>query len=98
MAYVMKTHETPKGTIVAACDESIVGETFSDGDATLTVRASFYSDGTATLDEIIAAIDGAKTTNFVGDDLITALQDEDVLSDDEVRHVDGVPHAQLYFL
>lgn len=96
--FALKVHETADGVIVAACDKAVLGETFTEDEIQLHVEESFYHDTDATLDEVLAALDGAATTNFVGEELVAALVAEDVIGEDEIRHVDGVPHAQLFFL
>lgn len=98
MAFSMKVHRNAKGNVVAACDKALLGKKFTDGDATLDVRESFYDGEETALEDIVAALDRATTSNFVGEQLITALIEEGVLSEEEVHNVDGVPHAQLFFV
>ncbi len=97
-AFSLNIHNGRNGTVVAACDKELVGETFDDGHTTLTVDSAFYGGDTADIEDVMAAVDGCMTTNFVGDQLITALKENDIVSDDEVRYVDGVPHIQLFFI
>lgn len=93
-----KIHENQKGTVVAACDTDLLGETVQDNGVTLHVSDGFYGGEETTLEDIVAAADRATTSNFVGEDLITALIEEDVVSEEEVHYVDSIPHVQLFFV
>lgn len=94
----MKCHRNPKGKVVAACDAAVLGETFTDGDVSLTVEKAFYDGQEASLDEMLEELVSATTGNFVGTDLIDALVAEDLIQEDQVKHIDGTPHSQIYYL
>lgn len=98
MAFALNIHDTQNGTVVAACDRDLLGETFQDGDITLTVKQAFYDGEDADVERIHDETQRATTTNFVGEHLITALIDRGTISEDEVQYVDGVPHVQLFFV
>lgn len=98
MTFALNVHNTAKGTVVAACDRNLIGETIQDGNVTLTVEPSFYNGEDADIDRIHQETQRATTTNFVGEDLITALIDHGTISEDEVEYIDDVPHVQLFFV
>lgn len=98
MTYLMKCHRNPKGKVVAACDPDLLGQTFTDGDISLTVDASFYDGEEVTLDAILEKLTSAKTGNFVGPTLIEALLAEGLIRDDQIKHIDGTPHSQVFYL
>lgn len=96
--FLLKVHTTENGSIVAACDKNILGETFTDGNVTLTVEDGFYGGDEASIDDIVDATETATTTNFVGAQIITALIKQGVVDEEEVHYVDEVPHVQLFFI
>lgn len=98
MAYALKVHDNPNGTVVAACDRELIGETFEEDAVTLTIDESFYAGEDADIDRIKHELHRATTTNFVGETLITALVADGIVDESEIHYVDGVPHVQLFFI
>lgn len=98
MGFVIKVHDNPKGRVVAACDADILGETFDDGERALHVDESFYGGDEAELVDILEAMEDARTTNFVGEELIGELLESDLVEEDEVEEIGGIPHVQMYFI
>lgn len=98
MTYTLAIHDTQKGQVVAACDTAVLGETFEEDGVSLTVTERFYDGREATIDEICDAAADAVTTNFVGEQLIAALQDRGIVQEDEIQHVDDIPHVQLFYM
>ena len=96
--FSMQQHDNPNGTVLAACDADLLGETFEDGPITLHVDEDFYGGDDATLDEIVAALTRADTANLVGNELIAGLIEADAVDDSAVMTVDTVKHVQLVFL
>jgi hypothetical protein len=96
--FSLKVHDSGDGTVVAACDSTLLGETVEEDGTVLHVKESFYDGDNTDITEIVDAMTGCMTTNFVGENLIAALQDAGIVSEDEVRYVDGVPHVQLFYI
>lgn len=96
MPYLLATRDTRKGLLVAACDAEVLGETFEDGAVRLDVSEEFYGGEDASIEAIVDALDRCFTANLVGNALIDALLERDVLEEGEVEHVDGMAHSQLF--
>lgn len=96
MSYLLSTRDTAKGLLVAACDAEVLGETYEEDAVRLHVREAFYGGDEASLDAIMDALDRCFTANLVGNALIDALLDEGVLEEEEVEHVAGMAHSQLF--
>jgi len=98
MSYFLNTHDTEKGKVVAACDTEVLGEQFSEGEVTLHVETDFYRGDEASFADIVRAMQDAATTNFVGEQLINELLENDLIQEAEVETIDGTPHVHLYFI
>ncbi|MDY6778408.1 MAG: DUF424 family protein [Candidatus Nanohaloarchaea archaeon] len=98
MTYWMKVHHNPEGKLVAACDTEVLGEVYTEGKMRLEVDAAFYQDKEVEFVQLLEEMEAATTTNFVGEHLITELVESDLVQEDEVEHVDGVPHVQMFFI
>ena len=101
MSVVVTVRETAEGTLVAAADTDCLGETYTDGDVSLTVEESFYDgDGAEELSPTAAVdrIRQADTANLVGDACVDAAVEAGLVDEETVLTVDGTRHAQIVWL
>jgi len=94
----MEIHRTDEGRLVAACDEDVLGQRFTEDGQQLEVDEEFYGGEKVDLLAVLEAIEDAATTNFVGPDLIGELLDSDIIEDDEVDEIGGMVHTHMYFI
>ena len=75
--YCMKIHETSKGKLIAACDFSLLGKSFSETingiEISLDLKKDFYFESKVSLSKIIEKLKEVKMANFVGNNLINSL-------------------------
>lgn len=81
-------------TLVAACDERLLGQTLREGEIRLHV-SSFYEGERMTSEEFIARLREATIGNFVGKETVEAAQRGGYVGEDGVLWIQGEPHAQL---
>ena len=96
MAFVYaRSYKTEKGTMVACCDEDLLGKIFREGKLKLSLQTSFY--GTATVDmlEALLLLDGADILNLVGQKIVQAAIDRGLVHPHAVISIAGVPHVQV---
>jgi len=93
----METYDTEQGRMVAAADAALVGELYEEDGVRVEVDEEFYggADATAPRDDIVEALRGASIANLVGEEAVEAGKDADVIDEERVLRVDGVPHAQV---
>ncbi|UPM42233.1 DUF424 domain-containing protein [Halocatena salina] len=94
---LLTQHETDRGLLVAVCDTDVVGDTFENEQATLTVDAEFYADDARTADEdaVIEALSRATIANIVGTRAVTIAIEHGIIDEASVLDFDGTRHAQL---
>ncbi len=83
-------------SVVAVCDEDIVGKKFFENDLVVDVDSDFFGGKPASVDEILDAVRGASSVNAVGNDVVGLLVERGVVSATGVRVVDGVRVAHVY--
>ncbi len=100
--YCMKIHETSSGNLVAACDCSLLGKTFSEKrdkiELVLYVKETFYSQSEVYFSDIIEELKKATMANLVGEKLIAGLLNNHIISLKDVKRIAGIPHIQLFVL
>lgn len=90
----MKVYRRGPETLVAACDATLLGRTFRQGDLRLEVT-TFYDGDVVTEEQFLAHLALATMGNFVGTETVEAAKRGGFVGDDAVLWVDGVPHAQF---
>ena len=94
MIYV-KIHKGQGETILAACDEDVLGKTFKGNDMRITVSESFYNGFLVTEEEFIDRMDAYTIMNLVGERVIALAIENGHVSEDCVLEIGGVKHAQV---
>jgi hypothetical protein len=98
---LLKERDTPKGLLVSVCDPDCIGETYTNGDATLDVTEEFYGGDdavTVDADEVVAGLTRATVANIVGERAVGIAVDAGLVDEEAVLELDGTRHAQLLWL
>ncbi|WGI17794.1 DUF424 family protein [Methanonatronarchaeum sp. AMET-Sl] len=91
----MKTHVRRAETIVAVCDEDLVGREFKGDNHKISVRESFYGSETRSEEEIKNALENATIGNLIGEESVELGVRAGYIDEENVGEVCGVPHAQV---
>ncbi|MFB6076326.1 MAG: DUF424 domain-containing protein [Candidatus Aenigmatarchaeota archaeon] len=81
--------------LLSVCDEDILGKTFSEGEITLKVKEDFYFSKKAEEADLKNFFEKATIINAVGEEIVNLLVNEDLVEEDKILVVEGVPHAQV---
>ena len=98
MTLLLTERETPEGLLVSVCDADVVGETFAEGDVSLTVTEEFYGGEAATEADEAAVADAlgrAMTANIVGERAVAVAVAAGAIDEHTVLDIDGTRHAQM---
>ena len=98
---LLRERRTDRGLLVSVCDADVLGETFENGDISLTVTESFYGGDDAERVDADAVVDGlrrATVANLVGDRCIDVAVDAGLIDEETVIDVGGTRHAQLLWV
>lgn len=92
MRYAAKLHH--HGRVLAACDEDLLGKTFSEGKLKLTVKRDFYLEKLVSGEELKAMMEKAEILNLVGDGVIGVAKGLG-MDVDAVLKIGNVSHLQV---
>ncbi|WP_336342919.1 DUF424 domain-containing protein [Halalkalicoccus ordinarius] len=92
---IVTEHETPKGLLVAVCDADVLGETFENGELSLTVTEEFYGGEEVEERDAANSLDRASVANLVGERAVTLAIERGHVDEANVLEIDGTPHAQF---
>ncbi len=95
MTLIINERETPEGLLVSVCDRDVLGETFTDGEISLTVEEEFYDGEEVDADRVIDGLSRAAVANIVGTQAVSVAIEAGFVDEANVLEVETTRHAQL---
>ncbi|MFH1840404.1 MAG: DUF424 family protein [Nanoarchaeota archaeon] len=92
----VKFHIKGDRTVVAICDEDLIGKTLEDKKACIKVTKRFYKGEKKKEKEVAVILQEATNINIIGKKSIAFAIKQGVLDKEAVRKIKGMPHAQIY--
>jgi len=91
----VKVHKYGNETVLALCDEDLLGKTLAEGKIVLEVRKDFYGGILMKVEEAIGLVSSATVINAVGKNVLDMLSKINELVYDAAVWIEGVPHVQI---
>jgi hypothetical protein len=99
MAISIKIHNSYR-TVVAICDESLLGKKFEEGIRQLDLREGFYKGKIVEIDDAVETIEYQAnedaTFNIVGEESIRAAIKAELITSKAVDKIAGIPFAMTF--
>lgn len=92
---LLRERQTPDGLLVSVCDRDLLGETFEDGDVSLTVTEEFYDGEPVDSEAVVDALSRAAVANLVGTRAVAVAIDAGYVKETNVLDIEDTPHAQF---
>lgn len=89
----IKQHQHQNGTVFAACDEELVGQTLREGKIEFTVSERFYAGEKVNEEKFKELMKESTNANLVGKTVISWTIQVGLLNAQDVKYIQGVPHA-----
>ena len=97
-ALLLNERDTQKGVLVSVCDADVMGETFENGDVSLTVEEDFYDGEEADEEAVVQSLSRCSVANIVGTRAVAVAIDHGFVDEENVLDFDGTRHAQLLWM
>lgn len=98
MNMYVRIHTHGDERIVAACDEDIIGQTFREGSACMTVHRDFYVGESLPEEAFVERLKIATIINLTGNEVVAIAIREGFVSPDSVMDIGGIKHAQAVLM
>jgi hypothetical protein len=85
---------TQEGLLVSVCDADVLGETFENGEVSLTVEPDFYDGEEVTAEEVIDSLSRASVANLVGHEAVGVAIEHGFVEEANVLEFEETVHAQ----
>ncbi|PSP58440.1 DUF424 domain-containing protein [Halobacteriales archaeon QH_7_66_36] len=86
--------DTSEGLLVSVCDESDLGETFENGEVSITADPSFYDGEAVDAEAVTDALARCDVANIVGTESVRVAVEAGFVAEANVLDLDGTRHAQ----
>ncbi len=91
---LLRERSTPEGLLVSVCDAEVLGESFENGDLTLTVDPDFYDGEEASEAEVTESLAEASVANLVGVETVETAIEHGFVDEANVLEFEETVHAQ----
>lgn len=92
---ILKERRTDRGLLVAVCDSDILGETFDNGEISLTVTEEFYGGDEVDAETVVERLSSAAIANIVGTHAVGVAVEAGIIDAGNVLEIGATQHAQL---
>jgi len=91
----MHVYKQGNDVLIGACDEQLLGKSFSEGKFHLSVDKKFYDGERVSVEILRKYLENATIANLVGEEAIRCAVAMGLVSEECILRIDGVPHAQM---
>lgn len=96
----LRIHDTPKGRIVAACDEELIGRVFEGNGMVIDLDRyrGFYVEKKVGAKELKDALASFSSVNLVGKGPVDVAVSMGLTHKKDVMYINKIPYIQIYRL
>jgi len=91
----IKVYKQGNDTLLAACDEKLIGKKFEEGKYYLDVSEAFYKGDKISKDSLKKILRDATIANLVGEETIKCAIELGLVDPSCIIKIKGIPHAQM---
>ena len=91
---IVKIHKKDEKTIVAVCDDELLGKKFEENGLQLDLSSDFYKGEQLQSQEVGDIIRNGDIVNLVGTQSVELGIKEGIIEEEQVKKIQGIPHAQ----
>ena len=95
---LLNERETQKGRLVAVCEAELLGESFENGELSLTVNEEFYDGAEADEEAVVNSLANCSVANIVGTKAVEIAIEHGFVEEENVLDLGGTRHAQLLWM
>jgi hypothetical protein len=92
---IVKVHKKDGRTMVAVCDDELLGKKFEEDNKQLDLTSDFYKGDRYTDKQLVGdMIRNADVINLVGTISVSLGIEEGLIEKEHIINIQGIPHAQ----
>lgn len=91
---IVKIHKKDNRTIVAVCDDALLGKRFEEGGKQIDLTGEFFKGEQRSNNETGDLMRNADGVNLVGEEAVKLGLEEGIIEEEQIIRVQGIPLAQ----
>jgi len=91
-----RLYRTSQTTVLAVCDEELLGRVFREGEVVLNVSEGYYGGDRCDQEKLRDLLREADIISLVGERCISVAVDANLAEWRFVKRVEGIPHLNVY--
>ena len=95
---IVKSHKRENKILLSVCDDDLLGKKFTEGEKQLDLTSEFYAGEQVTKTEASDLMRNVDYLNIVGKKSVQLAIDEELIEEENVIFIDGIPSAQAVIL
>ncbi|MBD3341047.1 MAG: DUF424 family protein [Candidatus Lokiarchaeota archaeon] len=93
MRVYLKIHSRNEIETVAVCDESLINKVFKEGNLKIEISERFFGTKLIPIENALKILKEASHFNIVGKNIISNAIELEILPEEGVRSINGIPMA-----
>ena len=92
----VKIHAQGAERVLAAADSDLIGKTLEDGEIVFNVSPHFYDGKVVDAKKLGRLLSEHSNINLVGEQTVGVAIEKKLVTPQDVRKINGVPHVQIF--
>ena len=93
---IAKKHEINGKTILAVCDEDLIGKKIETEKIEFFVSERFYGGQKITNEELLTLYEEVDSINLIGNECVQLLQKKGLINESSIININNTKHVQIY--
>ena len=94
-----KVHQADGKTVLAICDKDLLGKRYIEGNSQLDLTTEFYKgDPMDDRDALVEMMRHANMVMMVGKESVGLGLSAGIITEENIKKITGIPHAQVVFV
>ncbi len=98
MRFWVKVYKTQEATVLAACDENLLGKEFREENVVLKVTETYYGGELVDAERLKALVREADIIGLVGEHAVNVAAELGYIAPGDEKRICNVPHVNIYKL
>ena len=94
----LKIHHGELSHVVAIADRALIGRTLKEGKLQIEVSEYFYKGEAVTEADVVSVLKDTNNANMIGTKVVNCAIAHGFVRAEDIRMIDGVPHAQIILI
>ncbi len=93
---IAKIHEIQNHTLLAICDDELLGKKIETEKIEFNVSERFYGGDEINEEELVNLFENSNSINVIGNKSVEILQKKGLINESSIINISNIKHVQIY--